>query len=326
MPLYFEKETDLMPKVVVLNADVVNYDGQAGFERIADDVDVYGSSTTAQIAARTAGAVVVVTKEMPMGAEQIAQLPDTVQMCVEAGTGFNNYDLAALQERGIALTNIAAYSTDRVADTALMLMLGLASSLQVQMRMLAAGNHANFNDHLLVPHLELTGKTLGVVGFGHIAQALIHRAQALGMQILVSTRTHRPDQSGIHFTTQEDMLRRSDFVSLHVPLVPATRHLINAQTLEQMKPSAFLINTARGGLVDEPALIQALQAKTIAGAGLDVQEVEPLPDDSPLYDMPNVIVTPHIGWRGLETRQRLVRMVGDNIQSWFAGKPLNRVN
>lgn len=315
-----------MPKVVVLNADVVNYDGQAGFEQIADDVDVYGSSTTAQIAARTAGAAVVVTKEMPMGAEQIAQLPDTVQMCVEAGTGFNNYDLAALQERGIALTNIAAYSTDRVADTALMLMLGLASSLQVQMRMLAAGNHANFNDHLLVPHLELTGKTLGVVGFGHIGQALIHRAQALGMQILVSTRTQRPDQSGIHFTTQEDMLRRSDFVSLHVPLVPATRHLINAQTLEQMKSSAFLINTARGGLVDEPALIQALQAKTIAGAGLDVQEVEPLPDDSLLYDMPNVIVTPHIGWRGLETRQRLVRMVGDNIQSWFAGKPLNRVN
>ena len=315
-----------MPKVVVLNAEVVNYDGQAGFEQIADDVDVYGSSTTAQIAARTAGAAVVVTKEMPMGAEQIAQLPDTVQMCVEAGTGFNNYDLAALQERGIALTNIAAYSTDRVADTALMLMLGLASSLQVQMRMLAAVNHANFNDHLLVPHLELTGKTLGVVGFGHIGQALIHRAQALGMQILVSTRTQRPDQSGIHFTTQEDMLRRSDFVSLHVPLVPATRHLINAQTLEQMKSSAFLINTARGGLVDEPALIQALQAKTIAGAGLDVQEVEPLPDDSPLYDMSNVIVTPHIGWRGLETRQRLVRMVGDNIQSWFAGKPLNRVN
>ncbi len=315
-----------MPKVVVLNAEVVNYDGQAGFEQIADDVDVYGSSTTAQIAARTAGAAVVVTKEMPMGAEQIAQLPDTVQMCVEAGTGFNNYDLAALQERGIALTNIAAYSTDRVADTALMLMLGLASSLQVQMRMLAAGNHANFNDHLLVPHLELTGKTLGVVGFGHIGQALIHRAQALGMQILVSTRTQRPDKSGIHFTTQEDMLRRSDFVSLHVPLVPATRHLINAQTLEQMKSSAFLINTARGGLVDEPALIQALQAKTIAGAGLDVQEVEPLPDDSPLYDMSNVIVTPHIGWRGLETRQRLVRMVGDNIQSWFAGKPLNRVN
>jgi glycerate dehydrogenase len=326
MPLYFEKETDLMPKVVVLNAEVVNYDGQAGFEQIADDVDVYGSSTTAQIAARTAGAAVVVTKEMPMGAEQIAQLPDTVQMCVEAGTGFNNYDLAALQERGIALTNIAAYATDRVADTALMLMLGLASSLQVQMRMLAAGNHANFNDHLLVPHLELAGKTLGVVGFGHIGQALIHRAQALGMQILVSTRTQRPDQSGIHFTTQEDMLRRSDFVSLHVPLVPATRHLINAQTLEQMKSSAFLINTARGGLVDEPALIQALQAKTIAGAGLDVQEVEPLPDDSPLYDMSNVIVTPHIGWRGLETRQRLVRMVGDNIQSWFAGKPLNRVN
>jgi glycerate dehydrogenase len=315
-----------MQKVVVLNAGVVNYDGQAGFDGIADDVTVYATTAPEQIAERTAGAAIVVTKEMPMGAGEIAQLPETVQMCVEAGTGYNNYDLEALQVRGIALTNIAAYSTDRVADTALMLMLSLASSLQVQLRMLAAGNHDNFTKHLQVPHVELTGKTLGVVGFGHIGQALIRRAQALGMQVLVSTRTPRPDQPGIHFTTQADMLQNSDFVSLHVPLVPATTHLINAATLQLMKPTAFLINTARGGLVDEAALVAALQAGTIAGAGLDVQEVEPLPDDSPLYDMANVIVTPHIGWRGLETRQRLVRMVGDNIQAWFAGKPINQVN
>lgn len=119
------------------------------------------------------------------------------------------------------------------------------------------------------------------------------------------------------------MLKQSDFVSLHCPLNASTHHLINAESLSLMKPSAFLINTARGALIDEAALIEALQAKVIAGAGLDVQEVEPLCDDSPLYTMDNVIITPHMGWRGLETRQRLVTMIKDNINAYCKGKPIN---
>ena len=272
-----------MSKVVILNAEAINYDGQLDFTSIADNVVTYNQTAPEQLGERTKGATIVVTKELPMTAEHIAQLPESVQMCVEAGTGYNNYDLAALASRGIALTNIPAYSTARVADTAIMLMLSLASSLQQQVRMLAAGNHDNFTKHLMVPHVELNGKTLGVIGYGHIGQAVIKRALAMEMQILVATRTPRSDLPGVHFTTQADLLQHSDVVSLHLPLTPATHHLIDEAALAQMKPSAFLINTARGGLVDTDALIAALTAGTLAGAGLDVQEPEPLPADSPLY-------------------------------------------
>jgi glycerate dehydrogenase len=314
-----------MQKVVVLNGDVVNYDGKIDWHELADDVTVYPETATDQILARVADATIVVTKEMPLPGDIVRQFPDSVRMVVEAGTGYNNHDLNALADKGITLTNIPAYSTQRVAHTAIMLMLNLASSMQIQLRMLERGDHRNFSDHLMVDHVELNGKTLGVFGFGHIGREIIKVAQALGMRILVSTRTPRADRDGIHFTTQADLLTQSDFVSLNLPLVPATKHMINAATLKQMKPTAFLINTARGGLVDEAALVGALENGVIAGAGLDVQEVEPLSDASPLFDLPNVIVTPHMGWRGLETRQRLANMVRENIAAFLNGQPINVV-
>ncbi|MCI1986663.1 MAG: D-2-hydroxyacid dehydrogenase [Lactobacillus sp.] len=315
-----------MAKVVVLNGEVVNYDHNIDWSSIAQDVVVYPTTTTDQILARVAGATVIVTKEMPVPGAIVQQFPDSVKLVVEAGTGYNNHDLDALRAKGIALTNIPEYSTQRVAHTAIMLLLNLASSMQQQLTMLAQGNEANFSQHLMVEHIELNDKTLGVIGFGHIGQKVIQIAQALDMHILVATRTPRSDRDGIHFTTQADLLANSDFVSLNLPLTAATHHMLNADTLATMKPTSFLINTARGGLIDEAALIQALQAHTIAGAGLDVQEHEPLAPDSPLFTLPNVIVTPHIGWRGLETRRRLVRMVGDNITAFFANTPINRVD
>ncbi len=315
----------MMAKIVVVNGDVVNYDHRMDWAEIGQDVAVYGDSTPKQLLQRAKGAEILVVKELPMPASVIEQLPASVKMIVEAGTGYNNYAADALKARGIALTNIPAYSTARVAHTAIMLMLNLASSMQTQLAMLAHGDHRNFSEHLLVNHIELNGKTLGVVGFGHIGQAIIKVAQVLEMQILVATRTPRADRDGIHFTGLPTLLKRSDFVSLNLPLTAQTHHLINAQTLALMKPEAFLINTARGGLVDEAALVAALQAGKLAGAGLDVQEVEPLPDTSPLFTLPNVIVTPHMGWRGLETRQRLVKLVEANIAAWQAGTPINRV-
>lgn len=314
-----------MTKIVVLNGAVVNYDHAMNWQQLGTNVQVYEHSAPTEILGRVQDATVVVTKEMPLPGDIVAQFPDSVKLVVEAGTGFNNHDLEALKAKHIALANVPAYSTERVADTALMLMLNLASSMQIQLKMLAKGDHRNFSEHLMVPHVELNGKTLGVIGFGHIGQALIKIAQAMGMQILVSTRTKRVDRDGIHFTTQADLLQHSDFVSLNLPLTPATTHLIDADALKQMKPSAFLINTARGGLIDEPALIQALQNHDIAGAGLDVQASEPLADDSPLFQLDNVIVTPHIGWRGLETRQRLVKIVADDIQAFLKGDALNRI-
>lgn len=314
-----------MQKVVVLNGGVVNYDHNIDWSTLPGEVVTYDATPQDQILERVADATVVITKEMPMPGAVIRQFPTSIKMVCEAGTGYNNYDIEALKEKGIVLTNIPAYSTQRVAHTAIMLMLNLASTMQEQIRMIAAGNHANFNQHLMVSHEELNGKTLGVVGFGHIGRAIIKVAQAMEMKILVATRTPREDFDGIHFTTQKELFAQSDFISLNLPLNDATHHMINAEVLKTMKTSAYLINTARGGLIDQAALVKALQQREIAGAGLDVQEVEPLPDDSPLFTLPNVIITPHIGWRGLETRQRLLQMIHENVAAYFNGQPINRV-
>ncbi|NLI84497.1 MAG: D-2-hydroxyacid dehydrogenase [Propionibacterium sp.] len=313
-------------KTVVLNASLVDYDGKVDYNQIASDVVIYDETPEDKILERVDGFTIVVTKEMKVAGDIIRQFPDSVKMICEAGTGYNNIDLDAARDKGIMVCNIPAYSSERVAHTAILLMLSLASSLQKQIRMLAQGNHDNFHKHLMVDHVEVNAKTLGVIGYGNIARQIIKVAQAMDMKILVATRTARDDVDGIHFTTNDEVFEKSDFISLNCPLNESTRHMINSETLAMMKPSAYLINTARGALIDEKALIQALNDGVIAGAGLDVQEVEPLDDASPLYTMDNVIITPHMGWRGLETRQRLVSMIGDNIRAFASGRPINRVD
>lgn len=313
-------------KTVVLNAGLVNYDGNVDYSKIASEVVIYDETSEDKILERVDGFTIVVTKEMKVTGDTIRKFPDSVKMICEAGTGYNNIDLDAVREKGIILCNIPAYSSERVAHTAILMILNLASSMQKQIRMLSEGNHDNFHKHLMVDHVEVNGKTLGVIGYGNIAKEIIKVAQALGMKVLVATRTSRADVENIHFTTNEEVFMQSDFISLNCPLNEATRHMINKETLAMMKPTAYLINTARGALIDEKALIDALQNNVIAGAGLDVQEVEPLDDASPLYTMDNVIITPHMGWRGLETRQRLVSLIQDNIRAFSKGQPINRVD
>lgn len=312
-------------KTVVLNADLVNYDKNIDYKQIASEVMIYDETPEDKILERVQGYNIVVTKEMKVSGDIIRAFPDSVKMICEAGTGYNNLDLDAIKEKGITLCNIPAYSSERVAHTVIMLMLNLASSMQKQIRMLCENNHDNFTKHLMVDHIEVNGKTLGIIGYGNIGKEVIKVAKALGMKILVSTRTPREDVDGIHFTSMEEVLKNSDFVSLHCPLNENTKHIMNQESIAMMKPSAFIINTARGALIDEQALIDAINKGVIAGAGLDVQEVEPLREDSPLYTMDNVIITPHIGWRGLETRQRLVSMIADNIKAFSEGNPINKI-
>ena len=313
-------------KVVVLNAAKMNYDGLLDFSVLSPDTVVYEDSTPDQIIERIQGACAVVTKELPVPADMIDQFPDSVKLICEAGTGYNNIAIEAAKQRGITVCNVPAYSSHRVAHTAVMMMLNLSSTMQTQIKMLGKGDRSNFTQHLQVPHVELNGKTLGVVGYGNIGRQVIRVGQALDMKVLCYTRTARPDQENLSFVTLETLLKESDFVSLHCPLNDKTRHIINEETLSLMKPSAFLINTSRGALIDEPALIRALSEKKIAGAGLDVQETEPPAEDNPLYTLENVILTPHMGWKGLETRQRLVGVVADDIRGFFEGKPVNVVS
>ena len=313
-------------RVVVVNASKMNYDHALDFSVLSSDVQVYDDSTNEELIERIQGARVVVTKELPVGADLLSQFPDTVKLIVEAGTGYNNIDLNAAKERGITVCNIPAYSTERVAHTVIMMILNFASTMQKQIGMLAKGDRSNFTKYLQVSHTEVNGKTLGVVGAGHIGMEVIKVAKALGMNVLVHTRTPKADGDGIRYVSLDELLENSDYITLHCPLNEQTKYMINKEAISKMKTSAVIVNTGRGPLINEADLCEALAAKRIAGAGLDVQEVEPPAEDSPLYTLDNVIITPHMGWKGLETRQRLVGIIRDNVQAFFKGEPINVVS
>ena len=313
-------------RVVVVNAGKMNYDHALDFSVLSSDVQVYDNSTNEELIERIQGARVVVTKELPVGADLLSQFPDTVKLIVEAGTGYNNIDLNAAKERGITVCNIPAYSTERVAHTVIMMILNFASTMQKQIGMLAKGDRSNFTKYLQVSHTEVNGKTLGVVGAGHIGMEVIKVAKALGMNILIYTRTPKADGDGIRYVSLDELLENSDYITLHCPLNDQTKYMINKETIAKMKPNAVIVNTGRGPLINEADLCEALAAKRIAGAGLDVQEVEPPAEDSPLYTLDSVIITPHMGWKGLETRQRLVGIIRDNVQAFFKGEPINVVS
>ena len=313
-------------RVVVVNASKMNYDHLLDFSVLSNDVQVYDDSTNEEVIERIQGARVVVTKELPVGADLLSQFPDSVKLIVEAGTGYNNIDLDAARAKGITVCNIPAYSTERVAHTVIMMLLNFSSTMQQQIGMLAKGDRSNFTKYLQVSHTEVNGKTLGVVGAGHIGMEVIKVAKALGMNILVHTRTPKADGDGIRYVSLDELLEHSDYITLHCPLNEQTKYMINKVAISKMKPSAVIVNTGRGPLINEADLCEALAAKRIAGAGLDVQEVEPPAEDSPLYTLDNVILTPHMGWKGLETRQRLVGIIRDNVQAFFKDEPINVVS
>jgi glycerate dehydrogenase len=344
-------------RCVLLNAGRLDYDGRLDFSRlsaVADQVSRHEHTDHADeeaVLARVASHNVVINKEMPLSAKLIRRFPPTVVLIVEAGTGHNNIAGAAARELGIAVTNLPAYSTEAMAHLAITFMLSLSCSLVPQARAMQAGPCSGvFSGRELLPravpshherchlgswpHFELGGKTLGLVGgLGTIGKRVAAIAQALGMRVLASSRSAplgpRPD--GIEVAAMADLLARSDLVSLHAPLCDATVGLIDAEAIGRMKPSAFLINTARGALIDEPSLVEALRAQRIAGAALDVfgegsAPPPALPADSPLWSLDNVILTPHIGWQRLETRQRIIDMCVENIEAFAKGRPINVVN
>ena len=316
-------------KIVVLNGAKVNFDGIIDYSVLKEEGDeliVCESCVDHEYNEISEGAEVIISKELPMSYEDIMGLPASVKLICEAGTGYNNINLDACRKRGIAVCNVPAYSSERVSHTAVMMMLMLASTMQTQIAMLVKGDHTNFDKHLSVPHVELNGKTLGVVGGGNIGMNTAEIGRALKMNVLIYTPHPKEDARGIKYVGLEELLKSSDFVSLHCPLKDETRHMINKETLALMKSNAFIINTARGALIDEPALIEALKNRTIAGAGLDVQEIEPLSADSPLFAMDNVILTPHMGWKGLETRERLVGILKEGIDGYRRGEKINRVD
>lgn len=316
-------------KAVILNSAKLDFDKKLDFSPVsrAADITVYEVSNSEEIADRVKGHEIVITKELPLGKELIETFPPSVRLICEAGTGYNNIDTAAAREKNITVCNVPGYSTEAVAQLTVTFILTFCSSLVKQQIMLYQKNHDNFTKHLQVPHFEVQNKTLGVIGAGAIGRQVIKTAVALGMDVLVYSRTPRAwDNLKVANAGLEELLQKSDFVTIHCPLTEATRHLINSEKLRLMKPSAFLINTARGAIIKETDLISALQNKQIAGAALDVQDPEPPHPDSPLYSLENVILTPHIGWKTIESRQRLITLLADNITAFGKGNPINTVN
>lgn len=311
--------------VVFLNIGRIDYDHLMDLSGLPGNVTFYEDTRAEEVLSRVQDTDIIVTKEYALTREMIQCFPKRVKLICEAGTGYNNIDLKACKEAGIMVCNTPAYSTKRVAHTVILLMLMLASSMKRQQQMLDHKDHRNFTQHMMVDHGEVNGKTLGIIGEGTIGKEVIRIAQVLDMKILVYTQ-HPKQTIGVTYTDLEHVLKESDYLSLHCALNEDTCHLIDETALRQMKPTAFLINTARGALIDEEALIQALQEKRIAGAGLDVQEIEPPREDHPFYEMPNVVLTPHMGWRGLETRQRLIDLLSETLNAFIKGSPIRVVS
>jgi glycerate dehydrogenase len=316
-------------KAVFLNSAKLDFDHKLDYSSLSEATEFtkYDDSTNEQILERVQGQDIVITKELPVGRDVISKFPASVKVICEAGTGFNNIDLEAAREKNIAVCNVPSYSSEAVGHLAITFVLMLSASLHLQQKMLDKGNFDNFTKYLQVPHFEVLGKTLGVIGGGAIGRQTIKAGLALGMNVLVYDPAPRPwGDAAVQYVALEEVLKQSDFISLHCPLMPATKHLINKETLKLVKPTAYLINTSRGPLVKQTDLIEALKAGKLAGAALDVQEVEPATADNPLFYMDNVIMTPHIGWRRIESRQRLVNLTADNIAAFATGKAVNVVN
>jgi glycerate dehydrogenase len=279
------------------------------------------------VIARLADAEIVLTNKTPLATETLAALPKLRLISVLA-TGVNVVDVAAAKAQGITVCNVPAYSTPGVAQAVFALLLELTNrtghhSDSVHAGRWSAGPDFSYWDGTLV---ELAGLTLGVVGYGAIGSAVAAVGRAFGMQILGNRRSAQgPIPDGGEFVTLDRLFQESDVVTLHCPLTPQTAGLVDATRLAQMKPTAYLINTARGPLVQESHLLDALQAGRLAGAGLDVLSVEPPALDHPLLRAPNCVITPHIAWATRAARQRLIAQSAANIAAFLGGAPVNVV-
>lgn len=318
-----------MASIVVLDGYTLN-PGDLSWEPLTalGRCAIYERTDPRDILSRAAQAEVVLTNKTPLSRETLAALPKLRFVGVLA-TGFNIVDVRAARERGIPVANVPAYSTDSVAQLVFAHLLNRTHHVAHHSRTVHEGRWSSSRDFCYweTPLLELAGLTMGIVGYGRIGSATARIAQAFGMRILVNTRdrTRVPEGQG-EWTPLDELFRRSDVISLHCPLTQETEALVNRHRLGLMKPSAFLINTSRGPLVDEQALADALAEGKLAGACLDVLSEEPPPASNPLLSAPHCVITPHFAWATKAARERLLRSAAANVRAFLDGNPINVVN
>jgi len=294
---------------------------------IACDYVEHAKTGVNEIVPRLAGAAVAIINKVPMGAETLRQLPQ-LKMIAVAATGYDVVDIGYCKEHGIAVANIRNYAVHTVPEHAFAMILALRRNLLAYRQDVENGVWNKSDQFCFFTHDigDLHGATLGIIGEGAIGQGTAAIGRAFGMQVLFADHPP-PKMEGVTFTPHEQVLAQSDVISLHCPLLPATRNLIDMDAFRKMKRNGLLINTARGGLVDEAALIRALDEGLIAGAGFDVLTVEPPRNGHPLLDVrrPNFILTPHIAWASDGAMQFLADQLIDNIELWAAGTPQHLV-
>jgi glycerate dehydrogenase len=319
-----------MAHIVVLDGYTLNpgdlsWDGFTPFGQVT----VHDRTPADQIVQRGKGATIVLTNKTPISRETLREWPDVKYIGVLA-TGYNVVDVKAAKDLGVVVSNIPSYGTASVAQHAFALILELANQVRIHADAVAAGEWSANADWCFTktPLVELSEKTLGIVGFGRIGRQTAAIGHAMGMRIVAhdANEVDPPPYPGFRFAPLDDLLRSSDVVSLHCPLLPSTQGLINRTSLALMKPSALLINTSRGPLVVDQDLADALNERRLAGAGLDVLSAEPPPATNPLIGATNCLITPHTAWASRESRARLMQLAVGNLAAFVGGNPTNVVS
>jgi len=296
------------------------------FEQFGE-VTVYPRTATEQeTIARIADADIVLLNKVPITKAILDACPNVKLICCLA-TGYNVVDTEAAKAKGIPVCNVPAYSTKSVTQFTFGLLLELCHRIGHHDRMVHEGAWASCPNFCFwdTPQMELAGKTMGIIGFGQIGQSVGAVAQALGMRVIAYSRSRRPGVN-VEYVDLDTLLAQSDVVSLHCPLFPETTGLINEETIAKMKDGAILLNTARGPVIDEQAVADALKSGKLRGAAMDVVSAEPINPNNPLLSAPNCIITPHMAWAPIEARQRILDITVESIQGYLSGKPVNVVN
>ena len=317
-------------KIVILDGYTVN-PGDLSWDQLKEfgELSVYDRTPSELVVSRIGDADIVMTNKCLLTKEVLSACPGVKWIGILA-TGFNNVDFAYTKEHGIPVTNIPAYSTNSVVQLTFSLLLEICNQVKIHNDAVHSGEWRSSEDFCFTktPQMELWNKTFGIIGFGSIGRSVAKVAEALGMKVLITSNHPDPsfESERITFTTQQDLFAQSDVISLHCPLTEERKGFINSHSIGEMKDGVILLNTARGPLVNEADLAVALKSGKVAAAGLDVLSAEPPREGSPLFGIPNCIITPHIAWNTKEARSRLINTAVSNLAAFTEGRKLNCVN
>lgn len=317
-------------KIVILDGKALN-PGDLSYDHLQQygEVTIYQrTETEAETIQRIGDSEIVLVNKVPVTETVLNACPNIKLICVQA-TGYNIVDCEACAKRGIPVTNVPTYGTAAVAQFTMALILEMCHRIGLHNHSVHQGDWSKADSfcYWLTPQMELAGKTLGIIGFGRIGRAVGNLAKAFGMKVITYNRSQCEEGRQIaEYVDLETLFTQSDIISLHCPLFPETEKIINAANIAKMKDGAMLVNTARGGLVDENALVAALESGKLRYAAVDVVSSEPMKADNPLLKTRKCIITPHIAWAPVESRQRLMDCVEENIRCYLKGKPQNVVN